>query len=60
MNNSLGILPMQVVLGLASVPSIAGAIALRVALHHLERLGVGSEEVFRGERLPALPFPDKS
>jgi hypothetical protein len=43
-----------------SVPSLAAMVIMQSLLHQLEQLGVGSEEVFRGERLPILPFPDRS
>jgi hypothetical protein len=51
---------MQVALGIAAMPSLFGMIFFRVAFHQLENLGVNSEEIFRGERLPVLPFPDKT
>jgi hypothetical protein len=48
------------VISLVSVPGLAVIVAAQSAMHHLEQLGVGSEEVFRGDRLPLLPFPDHS
>ncbi len=48
------------VISLVSVPGLAVIVAAQSVMHHLEQLGVGSEEVFRGDRLPLLPFPDHS
>lgn len=47
-------------ISLASVPVLSAIIMMRLMLHQAEQLGVISEEVFRGERLPVLPFPDQS
>jgi hypothetical protein len=45
---------------LASVPILSTLITVRAVLDHLEQIGVGSEEIFRGDRLPVLPFPDQT
>jgi hypothetical protein len=47
-------------ISVASVPSLLVFVVMQSVSHHLEQLGVGSEEVFRGDRLPILPFPDRS
>ncbi len=44
----------------AGVPVLLAIVMMRLAQQRLEQLGVSSEEVFRGERLPVLPFPDQS
>ncbi len=43
----------------ASVPMLSAIMIMHSVLHHTEQLGVSSEEVFRGIRLPVLPFPDQ-
>jgi hypothetical protein len=45
---------------LASVPILSALITVHAVLNHLEQVGVGSEEIFRGDRLPVLPFPDQT
>ena len=45
-------------ISLGSVPVLLAIVLGQAAVDHLERLGVGSEEIFRGDRLPVLPFPD--
>lgn len=45
-------------LALATLPFL-GALSLAQALSaELQTLGEWSEELFRGQRLPVLPFPD--
>ncbi len=47
-------------ISLICVPSLMAVVMTQSILHQLEQLGVVSEEVFRGDRLPVLPFPDRS
>jgi hypothetical protein len=53
--------PISPLLGvsLASVPILSTLVTVHAVLNHLEQVGVGSEEIFRGDRLPVLPFPDQ-
>lgn len=44
---------------LAAPPWLAAIVGVRAASEFLERLGLASEEVFRGDRLPVLHFPDE-
>ena len=44
-------------LGLATVPVLAGICAARACAEQLPELGDMGEEVFRGDRLPVLRFP---
>jgi hypothetical protein len=45
---------------LASVPLLSALVTVHAVLDHLEQVGVSSEEIFRGDRLPVLPFPDQT
>lgn len=47
-------------ISLGSVPVLSAIVLGHTVFEHLERLGVGSEEIFRGDRLPVLPFPDQT
>jgi hypothetical protein len=54
----IAIVPPSMLVSLAVTPWLATLASVRVAGELLERLGVASEEVFRGDRLPVLHFPD--
>ncbi len=45
-------------LSLATVPMLLGIVGIKAASDLLSAIGQGSEEVFRGDRLPVLHFPD--
>lgn len=49
--------PMQLYMSLATVPMLGLLIILAGISPVLMQLGQLSEEVFRGDRLPILPFP---
>jgi hypothetical protein len=53
-----GLLPWLV--SISATPGVAGAIAARSCLRWLEDAGIASEEIFRGNRLPVLPFPSEN
>jgi hypothetical protein len=42
---------------LAAPPWVVAIVALQSGAKLLEQLGVASEEIFRGDRLPVLHFP---
>ncbi|MEQ8464676.1 hypothetical protein [Coleofasciculus sp. F4-SAH-05] len=48
----------DLLLSLATGPMIVGVISLNTIGSWLQQVGEASEEVFRGDRLPILPFPD--
>ncbi|MEQ8752263.1 MAG: hypothetical protein RID09_01940 [Coleofasciculus sp. G1-WW12-02] len=48
----------ELFLSLATGPMLVGVISLNRIGSWLQQVGEASEEVFRGERLPILPFPD--
>ena len=57
-NSCLAYSLLGISLGSASV--LSAIVLVHTAVEHLERLGMGSEEIFRGDRLPILPFPDQT
>lgn len=50
--------PVDWLLSAATVPLLAGLLAQRALAEGLRELGVLSEELFRGDRLPVLHFPE--
>lgn len=44
-------------LSLTSLPALLGLITVQFLLQWLESVGIASEEIFRGDRLPVLHFP---
>lgn len=46
--------PPSLLVSLAATPWLVAIVAVRAASEGLERLGVASEEIFRGDRLPIL------
>jgi hypothetical protein len=44
----------------SATPSIAALLSTQSLLKWLEDLGVASEEIFRGDRLPVLHFPTET
>jgi hypothetical protein len=55
-NQNLSI-PSNILLGLATLPLLGGLLAAKAAAGFVNSIGVESEEVFRGARLPVLNFP---
>ncbi|OKH26857.1 hypothetical protein NIES593_02135 [Hydrococcus rivularis NIES-593] len=51
-------LPVSLWLSLATTPFVLGMLAFRSLTQSLIELGQASEEVFRGDRLPILNFPE--
>jgi hypothetical protein len=47
------------VVSLAATPCLLAIVAATATQELLERVGLASEEVFRGDRLPVLHFPDR-
>jgi hypothetical protein len=50
----------ELLLGLATVPMLAGLVVGKALLGALREVGTMSEEIFRGDRLPLLNFPVSS
>jgi hypothetical protein len=49
----------SLLVSLAATPWLAAIVSARAAGGFIEQLGLASEEVFRGDRLPVLHFPDR-
>ncbi len=58
-NTSKSTIPTEFFLSLATAPTLLGILALGAVSSWLQTTGIASEEVFRGERLPVLHFPEK-
>jgi hypothetical protein len=50
--------PTEFLLSLAVGPLLLGVLATDAIFSWLQTTGINSEEVFRGERLPVLHFPE--
>jgi hypothetical protein len=42
------------------MPLLVAVGALQILTEEMIHLGLWSEEIFRGDRLPVLPFPEKN
>lgn len=51
-------IPTDFLLSLATGPLLLGVISLDAVFNGLQAVGINSEELFRGDRLPLLHFPD--
>jgi hypothetical protein len=51
-------IPTELLLSLATGPLLLGVLSIEAVFSWLQATGISSEEVFRGDRLPVLPFPD--
>ncbi|WP_293070840.1 MULTISPECIES: hypothetical protein [unclassified Moorena] len=51
-------MPTKFFVSLGTAPMLLGILSIQAIGSWLETTGISSEEVFRGERLPVLPFPD--
>ncbi|MDB9312046.1 hypothetical protein PN462_02955 [Spirulina sp. CS-785/01] len=60
MNSEKSLLPPEIWLSLITPPVLGGIGAIAAITQGLQDLGEVSEEVFRGDRLPLLPFPPDS
>ena len=49
--------PSDILLSLVVLPMLGGLVAAGAAAEFVASIGVESEEVFRGSRLPVLNFP---
>ncbi|MGV0027782.1 hypothetical protein [Phormidesmis priestleyi] len=50
----------EILLGLATLPVLAGLVGINAIAQSIQELGVLSEEIFRGDRLPILDLSDTS
>jgi hypothetical protein len=59
-NSSKSEFPIELFLSLATAPLLVGVVAGQAVGTWLQAIGVNSEEVFRGDRLPVLHFPESN
>lgn len=52
--------PVQLLVSIFTVPTLAAIVGLQAGLQQIQDMANHSEEIFRGDRLPLLPFPDPS
>ena len=52
-------IPTEILLSLGTGPLLLVMLAGKASLEFLQGIGQASEEVFRGDRLPILDFPDR-
>jgi hypothetical protein len=50
--------PVKLLVSIATVPTLAAIVGLQAILLQVQTLANNSEEIFRGDRLPLLPFPE--
>lgn len=48
---------LEVLLSAATLPALVAIATAQVVGHHFAQIEANSTEVFRGQRLPLLPFP---
>jgi hypothetical protein len=54
------LIPVQLLVSIATVPTLAAIVGLQAGLKQIQNMANNSEEIFRGDRLPLLPFPEQS
>ncbi|MBE9184230.1 hypothetical protein IQ270_05715 [Microcoleus sp. LEGE 07076] len=52
-------IPSDILLSLVALPMLGGLLAASAAAEFVASVGIESEELFRGSRLPVLNFPRK-
>jgi hypothetical protein len=52
--------PVQLLVSILTVPTLAAIVGLQAGLQQIQAMANNSEEIFRGDRLPLLPFPNPS
>lgn len=57
-NRSGSEIPTELLISLATGPMLLGVLGAQAVSSWLQAVGMSSEEVFRGDRLPVLHFPD--
>ena len=58
--NTIPFVPPELLLSLATAPVLLALVGGKVLTEAVRELGVFSEELFRGDRLPVLHFPDET
>jgi hypothetical protein len=55
----IAVISPSLLVSLAATPWLAAIVSMRAAGEFIEQLGLASEEVFRGDRLPVLHLDDR-
>jgi hypothetical protein len=55
----MSVVPPSLLVSLAATPWLVTIVTVHAAGGFLEQLGLTSEEMFRGDRLPVLRLPDR-
>ncbi|WP_204104046.1 MULTISPECIES: hypothetical protein [Spirulina sp. CCY15215] len=50
--------PAKVLLSFLTFPIMVGIVVVENVIREIQESGTTSEEIFRGDRLPILPFPE--
>jgi hypothetical protein len=50
--------PVKLLVSITTVPILAAIVGFQALLQQVQALANNSEEIFRGDRLPLLPFPE--
>jgi len=58
LNTAKSVISTELLLSLATAPMLLGLLSTQAVFSWLQEAGINSEELFRGERLPILHFPD--
>jgi hypothetical protein len=54
---SISIAPPSLLVSFVATPCLLAIVAIQASSDLLERIGLSSEEIFRGDRLPVIHFP---
>jgi hypothetical protein len=57
-SSSRAVVPPSVLVSITATPWLATIVGIQAVSGFLEQLGIASEEMFRGDRLPILHFSD--
>jgi hypothetical protein len=57
-SSSRAVIAPSLLVSIAATPWLAAIVSIQAASGLLEQLGIASEEMFRGDRLPVLHFSD--
>jgi hypothetical protein len=51
--------PVKLLVSIATIPTLAAIVGLQAGMQQIQAIANNSEEIFRGDRLPLLPFPEQ-
>ncbi|MBW4471335.1 MAG: hypothetical protein KME45_13150 [Stenomitos rutilans HA7619-LM2] len=59
-SNATSLVSPEILLSLATAPVLVALVGSHVVAKAVQELGLFSEEIFRGDRLPVLNFPNEN